>query len=226
MTFDRQGILDLFSGYGFEEDADHHTVFSEEDIPNLKNFLHNIKFYEGVKVNYGASKCVIIPPDEDYVIKIPFTGSYIEIEENEFIYEDFGGAEEAYGWDYCLAESNRYYTAEACGFEKYLARTLFIGCTKDNFPIYIQPKCEVYTYSSIKTSREEQEKTSSIANKAIWFSEIPLDWLTAFRLEYGEKSLIDFLNFLEEYGWDDLTDDNIGFLDGKPIIFDYSSFYA
>ena len=54
---------------------------------------------------------------------------------------------------------------------------------------------------------------------------INIDWLTDFRLKYGEEELIRFSNFIRDCGWDDdLRDDNIGYLSEKPVLIDYSGF--
>lgn len=223
MTFNPDEIIDLISGYPFDQ-FDGKSIFYEEDAHNMGQFLKNTKHFYDFNLFWGASKCVIIPDNEDYVIKIPFTGSYFETDEADYnIYENFTEAEEDEGWDYCLVESKRFDFSKEFGLDDFFAPTIFIGFTNDihHFPIYIQPKCEALSYSTDKTSQEDREKTRSIVG---YQSEIPISWLTEVRLMYGEDWLIDLVDFLKENGWNDLRSDNLGFYHNKPVIFDYSNF--
>lgn len=225
MTFDTNEILNLLSGYSFERFCDK-PIFYEQDAPNFARFLKHKKDFTNFKMFSGASKCVIIPADKDYVIKIPFTGGYYEADDCEGdIYEEFTEAEEDEGWNYCLVESSRYDITKALNVNQFFVPTIFIGYTNDKnkYPIYVQPKCDVYAYHSHETSIEEREKTLDLIDSR---QGLPLDWLTLARLVYGENSLMKLLNFLEDYEWSDLRDENIGFIDGKPIIFDYSDFFG
>lgn len=232
MDFNKEAILNLFNDFPFED------TFTSEDNYSLSNYLRNIKGYTNFHISSGASKCVIIPEGEDYVIKIPYTGQYIESDwdEEPSYYEDFTEAGACRQWDYCQAEAIRYEVTAAVNLNKYFAPTIFIGYTNFDFPIYIQPKCEELAYAykneEYSSSMEEKMKTSDILNSEINYEAdcnmpcIPLDWLTSFRFAYGEDELIRFLNFLRNEEWGDFRDENIGFFNGRPIVFDYSDFWG
>lgn len=228
MTYNKEQILNLFDGYNFKINAFGSTVFTEHDNNSLNAFLHH-KGYKNFSIFYGASKCVIVPFDEDYVIKIPYTGEYLEAEEDydvSEVYEAFFGAEEDEGWDYCLVESIRYSITKAFHLEKFFAETKLLGHTKQNHPIYIQPKCDVFHTSKLQVTAEEIQVTRTILSSPD--SPIPCDfpvaWMTSFRLIYGMDNLIKLTSFIEEYEWDDFRGENVGFLNGKPVIIDYSNF--
>ena len=49
-------------------------------------------------------------------------------------------------------------------------------------------------------------------------------WITDFLAMYGEEEFKALSDFLREMQIDDLRDCNVGYLDGAPILFDYSGF--
>lgn len=198
---------------------------------------------------YGASKFVLIPNEGNFVFKIPFEGSTYEsycsgdgeVEELDDYFETFSGAavDGVYSWDYCATEEYRYKVAEENGLGFAFAKTEFfdyMGTTEH--PVYVQEKCQVfskkYEYGSSHNSKEEIKKTSDIIATVpscccgghYYGIGINDDWLTDFRLYYGEKMLIKFINFIKAKHWDDdLRTDNIGYrLNGMPVLIDYSGY--
>ena len=109
-------------------------------------------------------------------------------------------------WDYCAAEVKRYNIAKEEGFEKYFAKTEFLGFVND-YPVYIQERGIVFSETGCSYTKEVREETSEICS-GIWCG-INTGWLTDFRFCYGKNELIDFLTFLQCNGWDDdLRNDN------------------
>lgn len=166
----------------------------------------------------GASKGVIIPNTENFVIKIPFTG--YEWCEGDF--SPFVGAPYGNGWDYCEAESILYEEAYKAGLGFLFAKTICIGKIR-NLPIYIQPKCTTYSKSNFLSTKEERDSVfETCESMAVnCFDE---DWLAAVKRFYGEKILLNLLNFIEEMGIGDLHGGNIGWLNNRPVLFDYSNY--
>lgn len=219
-----------------------------------KSFLRKgMDFYEDMNLDFfdsmgedidifnyacGASKLVLIPldPSEKYVIKIPYTGYYYgsyNYEKTEKTgsffhynhrYDKYEAGEvKQLPWDYCATEVKRYRLAREKGFEKFFARTFFYT-TINGYPIYLQEKCNVLSKNrkDHTFSKEERRRTSSIEMADI---AINIDWLTAFRLQYGEQKLIEFSDFIKTLNWDDdLRDENVGYLNNKPVLIDYSGF--
>jgi len=228
MTIDKEAILNLLNDFSFDYE-DGMFVFTCEDNTSLRNYLVNIKEFNAFSLNNGASKCVIIPDYEDFVIKLPYTGEWLEAEEEadeDFYYQTFyDGAD---GWDYCRTEYYHYEDARAEGLDQYLAPTTCIGyLAGTGFPVYVQPKCKIFTHTSISHSPEERNTTKeTIKSSGVRKYDLPIDWLTDFRVIYGESELIRFLSFLEKEEWRDLRGDNVGYLNGKPVLVDYSDFWG
>lgn len=235
MTYNKDKLLKMLSIAPLYEGMDFYSEKNDQFFNALgKDFFNHYHF------DYGASKLTLIPIDDkkDYVIKIPYTGSYIfESEEHShsnsssFYYSDkeeyweFSGAVNGDNeWDYCGCEANRFCIAEEEGFSEYFAKTELLGYI-NNYPIYVQEKCITLSncHHTHNHSLEEREKTSNCCHNYCGIDE---DWLTDFRLYYGEMALINFINFIYEAGWDDdLRNDNIGYLNNRPVLIDYSGFY-
>ena len=174
--------------------------------------------------NYGASKFVLIPENEEYVIKIPFKGTYYGWDADEefcnFVCAPHGE------WDYCEEEVYRYNYATELGFKQFLAQTQFLCNTgPDDYPIYIQEKSQIFSrtveYSS--HSKADRVKTIKIIDKTNM--PINIDWLTDLRLYHGDEKFSSFLSFIKNAQWDDLREDNIGYIGNKPVLVDYAGFY-
>ena len=222
MNFDRNKIL---------------AFLEESNLPNMVNFIDDDAYYfydsldakikEEYDYNYGATKCVLIPHKGDYVIKIPFTGVWDFDSDAPTTFCSAPCSER--DWDYCGAEYERYKEAYRNNLKDYFAPVLCIGCV-GHFPIYVQAKCitleDKYSCGCAKSFRfsdEERNKTLKIS-KACWVN-INLDWLTDFRLSYGEKIFDTFLRFLCDREWDDdLRTENIGYLNDRPVLIDYAGF--
>lgn len=226
MTYNTQEILSALNTTILNNDIIFYEDKNEDFLDSLGNKLFNGKY----KYAFGATKLVILPTFEDFVIKLPYTGSwkyqsgyysnYYHLGHDE--YQDFYGANcEGREWDYCGVEAARFLQAKEEKFDKYFAETKLIGFVTD-FPIYIQEKCVPFNeYNSYHTI-EEKKQTSKICDKIT----INLNWLTDFRFYYGETALINFTNFLYNMQWDnDLRDANIGYLNDRPVLIDYAGFY-
>lgn len=193
----------------------------------------------------GVSRCVFMFPDfPNLVVKIPFTGSGTEYEDeydyNE-PYEDFYCASSGCGehklkrkWDYCEAEITVYKDAVTSGVSDFFAETVCIG-EIDNHPIYVQEIATIYydvyfDYECEYSGEDKKKNRSSIMEKSnnslseddCWI--VNQVWLAAFVEEYGVTAAIDLITFLKSEGVDDLHSKNLGFIDDKPVIVDYASF--
>lgn len=188
--------------------------------------------------NSGASKMVIIPKNENYVVKIPFNGYYNSIydeDENgeekyiddEFI--EFSKAGDENGWDYCEVEAKLYEEAEDRNLEQCFAKTEWIG-DAHGYPIYKQEKAEIFGMmedDSIKR-RSDEEKNSAkkqLAKEGVNIYHICIDWVLDFIEYYGKEMLYKFMDFLTDFHIGDLHSDNIGYINGRPVLVDYSGFY-
>ena len=215
-------ILQLFNACTFD------GVLTENDFEDkvLSNLPDDLKYH----YEYGATKLVIMLPDCDFVIKIPFSGSYQEFyqdktDDYEEEYVEFENADfETCEWDYCKTEVNRYNLAKNAGIEKYFAKTEYIGMV-NNYPIYIQQKAEIFSEVKDLNSYSEEKKSSTrekCDKEDLWcFNEC---WLSDLLDYCGDRIFSLFMSFLKDNEIDDLHSSNIGYIDENPVLVDYSGF--
>ena len=198
--------------------------FTEEDVDGFF-YCINAPIYDYFT---GASKLVLLPEEEsDFVVKIPFTGTFDFGE-----YEDFYGAEEPDGWNYCRAEQEIHEAAKKHHFEE-----LFLPLEKVNeiedYPVYIQPRaipysqeknsseyCSKESYNKIKIERGKNQEIGKCNVNCF-----PINWIASV-MDFFEGSierLNEFFKFLDAW-CDDLHDSNIGYYKGKPCLIDYGGF--
>lgn len=215
MNYNKQEILDLFNDFIFEDS------FSEEDIPQLYEYLKKKITNDVFNICCGATKCVIVFTNRNYVIKIPFAGSWEGSEYWEYSCADSNFTE----WDYCAVEVERYKKAKKYNFNNYFAKTIYIGLS-NNYPIYIQKKCIIFENTTpVIFSPLVKQRCVRIIEKFYTKYKINTNWLIDFMLAYGENQLISFLQFLNNNKWDDdLRNENIGYINSYPVLVDYSGF--
>ena len=183
----------------------------------------------------GVSKCVVLLSNQNFVLKIPFEGQKFfeqirNLDAEEFNYDDydyvfhpFSCARTKDHWDYCNDEVEIFKKAEAAGVSSFFARTDFYGYSKDNYPIYIQERCEVFGNVDVDDRYKSlSKKIKTSASKVS--SELPEEWI-ALAIEYFGQELTDkFLAFVEDEHIDDLHYDNFGFIGDRPVLIDYSGY--
>lgn len=192
---------------------------------------------------YGVSKGVLIPENRDYVIKVPFDGEgweikevydeekeeYTECFEDTFTY--FKNANEKYyflsNWNYCELELFIYNNAVAKNLTKFFPETEKIGKIGGR-PIYIQQRVtEIWAWSDIKSSISKQEQIDTIntlTSHNCKKSNLPYDFSAFVLTTYGldEYSRLD--DFLYQNQINDLHSSNLGILNDKPVIIDFSGY--
>ena len=185
-------------------------------------------------VNYeimtGVTKCVIVFEDEDFVIKIPFSG-YEDWEGQEYdsetdcYDEDYDPFFEFDEGDYCRIEANNYQSAIEEGLEEIFAETSFLGYANE-FPIYVQKKVIPFWQTDNKVKHTFEERISfQKSYNAGDIERLPIDWCLDFIAAYGEEKFIDFLVFTIKYHINDLHGDNVAYRNGKPCLLDYSGYW-
>jgi hypothetical protein len=119
----------------------------------------------------------------------------------------------------------RYRAAISNGLGRCFARTEFLGSI-NGYPIYVQEKCAVLSKVGNKThTKKAQKLTLNQCGDPLFDAFIDINWLTDFRLYYGNKILQHFTQFILDHGWeDDLRPANIGYIDNRPVLVDYASF--
>lgn len=232
----KKDILAKFDGVNLSGNL---TELNWEDV--IERNMKGVPY----KTASGVSKCVFMFRDfPNLVVKIPFSGYGTDIEEdldNEEPYEDYSNAAWGCGdhallrdWDYCEAEATVYNDALRAGVADFFAETAYIGAI-DNHPIYIQEIATIYSdvccdYAGKYTKEERKayrSKVVSAGNSTITHNDcwiVNQTWFSELIEEYGAVAASKLIAFLIDEGVDDLHIDNLGFIDGKPVIVDYSSF--
>ena len=173
---------------------------------------------------YGATKIVLLFPNCDFVIKIPFSG----YEDYEYGYESFLYATDSEDeWNYCETEANRYKMAKFEGFEEAFAKTEEV--TRINgYPIYKQEKAvtlsEDERYNSGEKQHTEKEEQEAEELEDTYCTDLSSFWICDAIAYYGKefvKKLLDFLNWNE---FTDLHSSNIGYIDNIPVLIDYAGY--
>lgn len=184
-----------------------------------EDFVKYLENEHGIEFETGVTKLVVIPENENFVLKIPFDGTGYQ-EGFRFFY---GAQDGDAGRDYCKAEALFYEEAKKWGLEFLFAETIQIA-EAWGVPIYRQPRCDIFEFEFLHETTKETLTAVEEACDTCDYNCFNEDWLVEVVLQYGEDVLHDLLSFLRHEHITDLHDKNIGFLNGKPILFDYASF--
>ena len=163
----------------------------------------------------GSTKLVLfIAGNYDFVVKIPFSYDY---ESGYYLKHN-----------YCHLEESIYKSAVKAGLEDMFAKPTLIGLINDH-PIYIQEMVEIlnsldeeeYPIISTKKSKDFAE-TLILTNREV--DDIDDRWLATAVEYYGEELCINLMDFMKENNVYDLHEGNVGYLNGRPVLVDYSGY--
>ena len=127
-------------------------------------------------------------------------------------------------WDYCNLESKLYQEAVKQGLGAYFAEEALLGYIGDH-PVYYQTRCKVLEvdFDDDEEYDRKVSKSKTICDKLNIDCFNPF-WIADFLDAYGAEELKRLYEFLQEFHITDLRDCNVGYLDGAPILIDYSGF--
>ncbi len=178
-----------------------------------------------IDVQCGLTKIVLIPNNENFVIKIPYTDIYSQDSNNSTIFQT-----SKFPLDYCEKELCKYLSAQR-KVASHLAEIQFVDFYY-TIPIYVQQKIPYNAYQFYKCTND---LSLNVYNKNI-FTYLESKLLEdnvfgfssyakmAFLKIYGVIGAIDIIESLEEYAGD-IHAGNYGFnSEGKPIVFDYAGY--
>lgn len=157
----------------------------------------------GLRMEYGASKICLIDPHSNWVVKI-----------------DKDRKEKS-----CEREYFNYKEAQKLGIQKAFLDIHFLGYGPYYIPIFAQRKIDVVIGNL--SSDTYKDKISSIPTEDIYqimryFDTRDDVWFGMALLLYGKEFMRKVTDFIYEYGINDLHEYNLGYLNGKPVIMDYS----
>ena len=127
-------------------------------------------------------------------------------------------------WNYCALECAIYDAATKEGLDEYFAREYFAGKIGDH-PVYVQARAMMFEDSNSSSTRTEAElnRARTSRDKAVSPIHNPF-WIADFVDCYGEDEFIRLNKFLHKHALRDFHDGNIGYINGIPVLVDYSSF--
>lgn len=166
--------------------------------------------FENIRTTSGATKYCLIDDNSKYVIKWDKDSSYGDTEH----------------------ECEMYQKAIEKGIAFLFPQTEVL-CRINGYAIVIQEKID-YSYSDMngrkRDSLRHQCRTVSPqliekVNYNVYASRLPSLWIRALICIYGKKITKLFEEFTHEQLINDLHGSNVGFLNGKPIVLDFSGYH-
>lgn len=131
------------------------------------------------------------------------------------------------GSDYCALETCYYKLAVEEGLSDYFAEEEYLG-DLGFYPVYIQQRAMPFNafYEIEDKSKEATARLASTRNrckeiKCYCFDDL---WVSDFFDMYGEEEFKKLDRFLHRFDIGDLRRANIGYVDGRPILFDYAGY--
>lgn len=168
----------------------------EEEFPSIFSL-------EEASFHFGASRGCFVPYyTEGYVFKFDF----------------FDDQEE-----YCDREVELYWNAQRIGIADAFVKTEFFGYIQ-GVPVYIQEQVPITEASLDKISGEELASIEKVT-AGHYVDMLPEKWLQDFLEYHGAAMLEKFLDFIETEGINDLHFCNVGYIDYRPVTFDFAGFY-
>ena len=228
-------ILGLFEKTEFPEFLGEDNA--EDFIRNKTHFPETFKF----TWNMGASKLVILPCGEDFVIKIPFNAQYfddeIDTETGEVLSEGGWECFTSYEYDsenmdfdgnYCGREADISDIAAAEDLEECFAITECVGRCR-GYLIYKQARAttilaDVLDEKSDSLSIEERKSIRDKCNNMGVYG-FNIYWLKDFLEFFGEEILKQLDRFINTYDINDLHTSNVGYIGNRPVLIDYSGYF-
>ena len=232
----------IFTYYYVDEDETEYADF-------YSYFLDSYTYIDYDWCKNGVTKlCFHFHEFPQYVIKIPFRGKAVVLDNNEGIisedeflvdplcacdvYDYEGAAHNGYYdiediYDYCEAENYVYDKAIDNCVDEFVASTEYL-CSINDIPIYISTYVEEeYDESEAKENVQSTslELAKKYKKKYEYMTPFSIVKLALFIQQYGILKAHNFIRFLNNYAVEDFHDGNFGFdEEGKLKLIDYSSF--
>ncbi len=235
MNYDMNDIMPYFYSFHLDE----YCEFSSNDV---SDYIGTLPATLDFNWDTGISKCVIIPKNLPYVIKIPF--SYIVDEPIDFSEGSLLDKFKAnYGidyhcpmendWDFIEYEQILYHLAKRHGVEKFFLENIRIHVPGLDYPVYIQPKAiTIDSYDFPNNSYDNYIDEETLCNIYVHYNciefDLPSSWNIQLYYDFEDEDEADaFFSFLKCTGIDhDLHRNNIGFYNHHAVIIDYAGFLS
>ena len=227
MNFVRDCLGDNPEGLFVDSDVSTGDIMPEEsDIyTNISESTPLRWDFKDCEIDMGATKLVIIPKKRNYVIKIPFTGTYYYDEETDKLIINSVIKNK----DSIMKDEERIFKSSTELMQKILLENHFIGFFNDCVPIYIQRKAiphRIATESDfglLKTKYTTKKLciASYLQNK--YNSDLDIFFILKLITIYGVNTSISLITEMKNI--DDLHSGNYGYdLNNFPVIIDYGGY--
>lgn len=195
----------------------------------FKDFNFVIKIpYTGYSDPCESNPCEDCESSESRCSSCPYhnNNDYPDSDYFDFCSANYGNKILEREWDYCEAETWLYNKAKENGVEVCFAETRLLGFV-DGHPIYAQAKAQIYWdyYTSTRKSHTREDRiTTEEACRRINGWCFNVDWLSDFLTTFGDDMFQKFMTFIKIYDIRDLHTGNVGYIDGVPVLVDYSGY--
>lgn len=176
---------------------------------------------QGVKIAHGASRFVLIPENEPFVFKIDLNVREVFDDNDKLIVKDTL----SYQNYYCNHEADIYEMAENEQLGYYFAEITYLD-TIFGKDFYVQEKAvpfKIAQHGITKIEDKEEAETSQLYEYCI-ADDIPFEWLYDFVSWNGYEEGVRLLDFLCDNDIDDLHDGNLGYINDRPVLYDFCGF--
>lgn len=180
---------------------------------------------EEYDINTGASKGVIVFHSYDFVFKISFTTP----EEYSYNYDSKGSIIDKYYYgfeieNYCELETKIYNQACEEGLSEVFAEEYLIG-NINGIQIYCQEKATKIGPKHLPAEETNTEDYKHFSESTRYIgTDVSSSWLYDVFKHYGLSFVQKLINFIED-NFNDCHNGNIGYINNKPVLIDYSGFY-
>lgn len=192
----------------------------EDFCSDTTNHGDNYDFLSDIcEVNQnGETKTVFLHKEWDFVIKVPNYYSYAR-------------------HNYCQLEADNYKKACAYRVERVLLETALLCTLKNGIQLYVQPRYTIDNndYMDSPIHRHRLQKKCNTYRKPI-VSRVAGEMYDGYRLNnlwlsrviqlYGKRFMRSLEKWTQENRIGDLHDCNVGWMNNKPIILDYSGYFG
>lgn len=169
---------------------------------------------EDLRLDCGMTKMVFSCPEWDYVIKIPF------------ICDTALGAEV----DYCEVEAMNYELAKEFGLEHHFASCErlpayhFYSMDYDGDSVVIDIPLYMMEFAEVDVECTEDLYSDCYICDSDDFSDDQKDAARIFGNYYTDSEVEDLVSFINDNGINDIHGFNIGYINGIPVLIDYSGY--
>lgn len=189
-------------GYGYE-----HQV--ESWLNSHFDYLKEIH----CRVTSGATRVVVIPEGEDWVLKFGFNDPSLIRDYNRLEAQNYAAATNRGLEDFFAAS---YYFEEVCGVDIYVQEHVWVDDDAVSDSFYNYTIDNFYSHRDLDDDRTQEEA---------WEDSYSLDNEDRVYAMLGDQKRVDDLvNFINAFEINDLHSANWGYRDEQPVLIDYSGY--